>query len=544
MSLPLLTIVVLIYLCVVGYLTARAYKNTTNASDYLVAGREIHPFVMAMSYGATFISTSAIIGFGGAAAVFGMSLLWLTFLTIFVGVFIAFVFFGRRTRIMGQNMNAHTFPEFLGLRFQSRGIQGAAGLLIFLAMPLYASVVLMGGAKFVAQILSIDYNVALFFLTIIIAVYVIIGGLKGVMYTDAFQGTIMFCGMLILLFMTYHKLGGVISAHEQLTAMKDIAIKIFGAKGHTGWTSFPAFGSQYWIVVVTTIILGVGVGVLAQPQLIVRFMTVRSNRELNRAVLIGGVFIMVAVGVAFIIGALSNVFFYSYDDLTKGKIALLAANKNVAQIIPMYISHAMPQWFTAIFMITLLSAAMSTLSSQFHAMGTSLGRDIYEKAMGFKGNTLVITKIGILFAIVVSYFLAWGLPYFFDGGTAIIARGTAIFFGICAAAFLPMYFGAIYFKEMSKAGAYASFITGTSISLFWLFFIHIKESKPLLLCKSLFGVDSLATGTVWAIIDPLVIALPASAIATLAFGMIGKKIGADHITHCFQNIRMESDPLK
>lgn len=536
MSLPLLTTVVLIYLFIVGFLTVKAYRDTEDAADYLVAGRKIHPFVMAMSYGATFISTSAIIGFGGAAAVFGMSLLWLTFLAIFVGIFIAFVFFGRRTRIMGLNMNAHTFPEFLGLRFQSTKLQGAAGGLIFLAMPLYASVVLMGGAKFVAQILAIDYNVALFFMTIIIALYVIMGGLKGVMYTDAFQGTIMFVGMLILLCITYHKLGGVVSAHEQLTGMKDIAIMMFGAKGHTGWTSFPTFGSPYWLVVVTTIILGVGVGVLAQPQLIVRFMTVKSNRELNRAVLIGGVFIMVAVGVAFIIGALSNVFFYYHDSATTGMISLVAAKKNVAEIIPMYINHAMPQWFTAIFMITLLSAAMSTLSSQFHAMGTSLGRDIYEKAMGLSGNSIIITKIGIMFAILVSYFLAWGLPYFFEGGTAIIARGTAIFFGICAAAFLPMYFGALYMPNMSRAGAYASFITGTSVSLFWLFFVHIKESKPLLLCKSLFGVDSLAAGTNWALVDPIVIALPASIIATLIFSRVKRTIERDHVQMCFRNI--------
>lgn len=536
MSMPLLTSVVLFYLFIVGFLTLKAYRSTNNASDYMVAGRKIHPFVMAMSYGATFISTSAIIGFGGAAAVFGMSLLWLTFLTIFVGIFIAFVFFGRRTRIMGLNINAHTFPEFLGLRFNSRGIQGLTGGLIFMAMPLYASVVLMGGAKFVAQILATDYNAALFFLTIIIAIYVIMGGLKGVMYTDAFQGTIMFCGMVILLCITYAKLGGVIDAHQQLTSMKDIAIKIFGAKGHTGWTSFPEFGSPYWLVVVTTIILGVGVGVLAQPQLIVRFMTVKSNRELNRAVLIGGVFILVAVGVAFIIGALSNVFFYHHDPATKGKIALVAANKNVAQIIPMYISHAMPQWFTAIFMVTLLSAAMSTLSSQFHAMGTSLGRDIYEKALGRSGNSVLITKMGILFAILVSYFLAWGLPYFFEGGTAIIARGTAIFFGICAAAFLPMYFGAVYLPRLTKTGAYASFCTGTLVSLFWIFFIHEKESKPLLLCKKLFGVDSLASGSLWTLVDPLVIALPASIIALLIFGLKGKQLPEMHIQRCFHNI--------
>lgn len=535
MSLPLLTTVVLIYLFVVGFLTAKAYKETKTTSDYLVAGREIHPFVMAVSYGATFISTSAIIGFGGAAAVFGMSLLWLTFLTIFVGVFIAFVFFGRKTRVMGRNLNAHTFPEFLGARFQSKSLQGVIGATIFATMPLYASVVLMGGAKFVAQILSIDYNVALFFLTIIIAIYVVMGGLKGVMYTDAFQGTIMFISMVILLVFTYNKLGGVINAHQELTSMKDIAIKIFGAKGHTGWTSFPTFLSEYWLVVVTTIIMGVGIGVLAQPQLIVRFMTVKSNRELNRAVLIGAIFIMVAVGVSFIVGALSNVYFLKHDPA--GKIALLAADKNVANIIPLYIKQAMPQWFTAIFMVTLLSAAMSTLSSQFHAMGTSLGRDIYEKALGRTGNTVIITKVGIIIAIILSYFMAWGLPVFFEGGTAIIARGTAIFMGICAAAFLPMYFGALYIKSLTKTAAYASFIVGIVSSIFWLFFIHIKESKPLMICKSIFGVDSLAEGTKWALVDPLIIALPASIITLIIFLKVGKKPDEQHLEKCFTGIK-------
>jgi len=535
-SIPLLTSVVLIYLGIVAYLTVKAYRTTHGAADYMLAGRQIHPFVMAMSYGATFVSTSAIIGFGGAAAVFGMSVLWLTFLTIIVGIFIAFVFFGRRTRLMGLNLNAHTFPEFLGRRFDSLSLQGLTALLIFSAMPLYASVVLMGGAKFIAEVLAIEYDVALFFLTLIVAVYVIMGGLKAVMYTDAFQGSIMFTGLVVLLVGTYYKLGGITTAHQRLSDMREIAIKMFGAKGHAGWTAFPQFGSEYWLVVVTTIILGVGIGVLAQPQLIVRFMTVKSNRELNRAVLIGGIFILVAVGVPFIVGPLTNVFFYYENPATQGQIALLAADKNVAQIIPMYISSAMPQWFTALFMITLLSAAMSTLSSQFHAMGTSLGRDIYEKALGRSGNSVVLTRVGILFAIMLSYFLAWGLPQFFEGGTAIIARGTAIFFGICAAAFLPMYFGAIYFRRMTKLAAYAGFVCGTAVSFFWLFFVHAKESKPLLLCKALFGVDSLAHDSFWALVDPLVIALPVSMVVTLLFNFFGKPLPEDHVEQCFQNI--------
>jgi len=535
MNILLLTIIVLIYLFIIGYLAFIGYRRTSTASDYMVAGRDIHPYVMAISYGATFISTSAIIGFGGAASIFGLGILWLTFLNVLVGIFIAFVFLGKRTRIMGLNLNAHTFPEFLGKRYDSPFLQGVTGLLIFIAMPLYASVVLMGGAQFIAQVLAINYNAALFFFTIIIAIYVIMGGLKGVMYTDAFQGTLMFIGMALLLFMTYGKLGGFSTAHAKLTGMSDIAIKIFGAKGHTGWSSFPSFGSEFWFVLVTTIILGVGIGVLAQPQLVVRFMTVKSNRELNRAVLVGGIFILMMTGVAFIVGALSNVYFY--ENPAFHKISLLAANKKVANIIPLYIHSAMPQWFTAIFMVTLLSAAMSTLSSQFHAMGTSIGRDVYEKWIGGRGNSIAITKVGIMVAILVSLLLAWGLPLFFEGGTAIIARGTAIFFGLCASAFLPMFIGALFSKKINKQAAIWGFFAGFLVSFFWLFFVHIKESQPLLLCKAIFGVDSLAQGTLWAVVDPLIIALPISIIVTLVAAKFGKPLPEEHLEKCFQGIK-------
>ncbi len=101
---------------------------------------------MAVSYGATFISTAAIVGFGGVAGLFGMSLLWLTFLNIGVGILIAFIVLGEPTRRLGHHLGAHTFPELLGLRYQSRGIQIFTGAIIFLFMPLYAAAVMTGGA--------------------------------------------------------------------------------------------------------------------------------------------------------------------------------------------------------------------------------------------------------------------------------------------------------------------------------------------------------------------------------------------------------------
>ena len=127
MDFLVLGIVVLIYFLLVGYVGYVAWRRTETSEDYMVAGRKTHPYIMAMSYGATFISTAAIVGFGGMAGVFGMGILWLVFLNILVGIFIAFVFFGKRTRKMGHNMSALTFPEFLGRRFNSRFLQSFGG---------------------------------------------------------------------------------------------------------------------------------------------------------------------------------------------------------------------------------------------------------------------------------------------------------------------------------------------------------------------------------------------------------------------------------
>lgn len=527
MNTLLLYVITLAYLLVTLYLGYRGWKTTKDSEGYMVAGRKIHPYIMAMSYGATFISTSAIVGFGGTAALFGMGLLWLTLLNIFVGIFLAFIVYGKRTRKMGHNLGAMTFPELLGKRFDSKFVQCFSGLVIFFGMPMYASVVLIGAARFLETTLNIKFDLALLIYTIIIAVYVIWGGLKGVMYTDALQGTIMFIGMAILLVMTYAHLGGITAAHQTLTNMASMVPQNLAAQGHTGWTSMPTFGSAWWWTMVSTIVMGVGIGVLAMPQLVIRFMTVKSNRELNRGVLIGGIFLLAMTGVAYVVGALTNVYFLQ----TQGKIAVAVAGGNADSIIPLYINAAMPEWFVYIFMLTLLAAAMSTSSSQFHAQGTAIGRDIYEKLTGQKGkSSIMITRAGITLAVIIAVVLGYILP------GNIIARGTAIFFGLCAAAFLPMYTSALYWKGATKAGAVAGLVTGTFVTVFWYLFIHKAESAPLGIAKMLFGRDVLITQMPWPVVDPILVAFPLAILATIAVSLVTKTPSQEHLEECFKGI--------
>jgi SSS family solute:Na+ symporter len=619
-------IVLLVYLLATGYLGYLGYRQTKTASDYLVAGRNANPVVMALSYGATFISTSAIVGFGGVAANFGMGLLWLTVLNIFVGIFIAFVCLGNPTRRMGHHLDAHTFPELMGKRYDSRFVQIVCALIIFCFMPLYAMAVIIGGAEFIGPVFHISYDAALYVFALIVAAYVIAGGIKGVMLTDALQGGIMLIGMVALLFITYSQLGGFTVAHQTLTDLGPQVPKALQAIGHQGWTSMPLFGwaapgapaadaAKYnlWWIMISTIVMGVGIGVLAQPQLIVRFMTVKSKQSLNRGVVTGGIFIFFMTGVAFVVGALSNAYFVKHevircqivqesvlldpgadgngvlklvaldapadvtsrckafvayklpgekpdvapnyilktsktkitrgvnnepDTIAPGLIAIARTitlgttmKGNSDTIIPRYVNSALPKWFGVIFLLTLLSAAMSTLSSQFHTMGTAIGRDICEPlSRGNAARTVLITRLGIVIGLVIAIVLG----KLVRGN--IIALATAIFFGICAATFLPSFLAGLFWKRMTKPAALASMLTGFLLSAFWSVCINAKTATGLGLCQMLFGKPTLvspAFSATWAVVDPILIALPISALVAVAVTYMTKPPAPEHIAYVF-----------
>ncbi|MBN1501329.1 MAG: sodium:solute symporter family protein [Spirochaetes bacterium] len=530
MNYIILIVIIFLYLSAIAYLGYRGFAATKTSSDYLLAGRNTHPFVMAMSYGATFISTSAIVGFGGVASLYGMSLMWLVFANIFVGIFIAFVFYGKRTRMMGLNLDAHTFPELLGRRFDSKFIQIFAGAMIFIFMPVYAAAVLIGAARIIESFLGVPFELSVLVFSVLVGGYVIMGGLKSVMYTDAIQGTLMFIGMSALLLFTYIKLGGIFDAHSSLTALSSEIPESIQKSGITSWTSSPRAGSSLWWVIYSSLVLGVGVGVLSQPQLVVRFMTVKSNKELNRAVAIGAVFIFITVGTTYLTGPLANVVFFK----KYGKIAFEMAERNLDKVIPVYINEIMPSWFIYIFMLVILSAAMSTLSSQYHVIGTSVSRDILEfgffKKRKLKENTIVLlTRIGIVLSLILTVILSLRL------GDGIIARATAIFFGLMASCFLAPYTFLLFWKRVTRKGAVSGILSGFAVTVFSFLFLHGKEAEVFGICLALTGKTVLLEG-IWTFIDPVVFALPVSALITAGVSLITKIDNINTVERAFKGI--------
>ena len=328
------------------------------------------------------------------------------------------------------------------------------------------------------------------------------------------QAVIMFACMLFLLFWFYRVMDmGFIEANRKLTEIAPLVPERFKEVGHQGWTAMPVTGSPQWYTLVTSLILGVGIGCLAQPQLVVRFMMVESTKQLNRGVLIGCVFLIVTVGAIYHVGALLNLFFLK----TEGVVASEAI-KDMDKIIPLFINQAMPEWFSAVFMLCILSASMSTLSAQFHTMGASFGADIFPKLGHRKNaNSTMGVRIGVLCSILVSYIICYTLS------AGVIARGTALFMGICAATFLPAYFCSLFWKKATKEGALASLWTGALASLFAMLFLHKAEAGAVGLCNMLSGRDVLIDIYPWFAIDPILFALPLSTVAMVLTSLITYK---------------------
>jgi SSS family solute:Na+ symporter len=512
-----------VFIAITLFLGWYGYKNTKSKDNFLLGRNKSNPILIGLAYGATFLSTSAIVGFGGMAARYGMMMMWLVFLNLFVGLIIAFIVFGKRTRRLNVKLGALTFADFLGKRFKSPAIRVITAIIVLVGMPIYCAAVLLGGVNFlVSTDIGITKDLAIFVIAIVVLLYVAYGGIIAVMYNDAMQAAIMFVGMAVILIVTYSVLwhhGGVTGIHHALTSLWDTngytAIPPAAGQymeGMEGWTVFPSFGSNAWLYSVSTILMGVGIGALAQPQLAARFMTAKDTKTLNRSLIIGGIFMIVIVGTAYTVGALTNLYFAG-EGLATNSMGMVGWN--VDKVIPTFVNKIFGsmgtggELFVIVFILGVLCAAISTIGALLHTMGASAGHDLWAetekkfKKIEVKKPSLTITRAATVVMMVVVVILAYSMP------TSIIAKATAIFMGLTAAALLPAYALAVFSKKPNRFAATWSIVIGSIVWLIWGLFINISIG-------GMIGTALNITSQL-RFIDPLIVALPIS-IAVLLIG--------------------------
>jgi SSS family solute:Na+ symporter len=503
------------------------YRNTKDNQGFLLGRHKSNSVIIALSYGATFLSASAIIGFGGQAAIHGMGLIWLCFLNLFLGLFVAFVVFGTRVRRAGKRLGASTFADLLGKLYGSKSIRGFTAVIIVLMMPIYCAAVLKGGVNSLAVITGLTeyYDVILIVLALVVGVYVVYGGIVAVMYNDALQATIMFVGMLTILIVTYVTLGGVGEANSDLVGLWDTAVSDGMATktlpGFNGWTDSASFGTPEWLTLVSTFILGVGIGALTQPQLVVRFMSAKDDRMLNRSLIIGSIFILVIVGAAYTVGPLTNQYFFANYGGIAADVALGTDFIIPTFVVDVFSGIQFGDIFISLFLLSLICASISTISALMHTIGSAGGHDLFSLLKNRKEGTfkdiqsLRVNRICTAIVMVLVVIYCYLMP------SDIIAKATSLFMGMTAAALLPAFAHGLYSKNPDKRAAILSIVTGTGTYLLWALFINKSSSVFLPICKWITGNAVLFSGNIQ-YVDALLVALPVSAIVMTSFLILRK----------------------
>ncbi|MCL2295583.1 MAG: sodium:solute symporter family protein [Methanomassiliicoccaceae archaeon] len=507
------------------------YRHTKNNQHFLLGRNKSSTMLIAISYGATFLSTSAIIGFAGQTATYGITTIWLCFLNLALGLFVPFVVFGPRVRRVGKKLGASTFADLLGKIYKSNKVRGFTAAIVIVMMPIYCAAVMKGGVNAIAVLTGTMefYNIILIILAVAVGLYVVYGGILAVMYNDVFQASVMVVGIVVIFVVLLYALGGFTDAFTSLDALWSTGDSIpAGAKeGFMGFGSVPTFGSEAWWTVVSTFLLGVGIGAMTQPQLVVRFMSAKDDKMIKRSLIVGSLFIFVVIGCAYTVGALSNVYFFNEYGEFANQYVVGTLGQGVDFIMPNLVLDLFGKYGTAgqaficVFILALLCAAISTASALLHTIGAAGGHDMYsifrsrktkeqkmEDFQSLKVNRMV-TAVTMILVVVYCYLMP----------KDIIASATSLFMGITAAALLPLMAYGLFSKAPKTKIVIPSMVVGTATYLFWALFINARSSIFLPICDWLTGSKVLFMSSNIMFVDALIVALPLSAL-TLLIGFL------------------------
>ena len=449
----------LLFVAVVGYV---AYKS--KGGNYFLPTSDSN-MNLGLSYGATLISTSAIIGFGGLAGWIGMSVL-LTFVIPFIGlIYIATVYIGPKVYKANKKHKAKTYIELIGKYYNSKMLSKLLAIITVGLIPFYCVAVLVGVGKFITSFTGIDFTLAVVGFSILVFGTIFYGGMTSVLKNDMVQGVIVILGSLIVLTITVFVHMQVpdfwdnLSDAWLLVPEGDTLYKL----GFTGFTTWPEFWSRGWLMITTLLVFTIPVGLITLPQLQTRWMMAKDEKSF-KTIANWGIIIPALAIITFMLAAIGA---NSYTFANEGKTVIQAAG-GTASIVPYWIKTGFPAWVSSALFVTVLAAAFTTLNSLMHLLSTTISNDIV---------TTKTPKLSVAYASMGAVIvLALWMTIAFNGQAAIIARATALYFGIIGASMLPLVVGMTRGLTNGRH-ALASFIGGAVTSIVWVLFVHFKESK-------------------------------------------------------------------
>ncbi len=429
---------------------------------YFLGGRQMGPWVSALSAGASDMSAWVLMGLPASIYALGLGQAWIA-IGLGIGYAVSWIFEAPRLRRYSIAANdSITVPQYLTNRFMSRNnaLQVISAVIFLVAYTIYAASSIKACGTLFNTVMGIDATVAMYIAALIIICYTFLGGFSAVCWTDFFQGLLMLGALLIA---PIFALALVQNGHGSVS-MGEIPENYFNM--FSDWKSIVSG-------------LGWGLGYFGMPHIIIRFMSLRSDKDLKKSAKIGITWTVLILVFSVAAGIIGHIFLGEIADSSVVFITM------VRKIFPALIS--------GLLLSAILAAAMSTADSQLLASASAFSVDVYKpifrKNKATDKEMLWAGRIVVLVISVIAVLIAAN-P---NSGTVMGLVENA--WGVFGAAFGPVILLSLFWKRLNFQGAVAGILVGAAVDILWLVFL--KD----------FGIYEIIPGFILGIIAAVVVSL-------------------------------------
>ena len=454
----ILYFVVVIVIGVYFFLKSRGAGS--GEKEYFLGGRQMNGWVAALSAGASDMSAWVLMGLPGSIYLYGMGQVWIA-VGLAIGTILSWIYVAPNLRRYSIRANdSITIPQFLTNRFltKNKGLQIVSAIVFVVAYCVYSASSISACGTLFNTVLGVEKSTAMIVATIIILLYVFLGGFNAVCWTDFFQGLLMLAALMLApIFAVF-----AMKAPDFVAPAMELPENYYNllSGGGFNWKSISDILSGF----------GWGLGYFGMPHIIVRFISIRSEHEMRKSQIIGSTWTTLILAMSAVVALVGRKF-------------LGAGLEDQSLVFVNIVRAVFPTFIAGILLSAILAAAMSTADSQLLASGSAFASDIYKSI--FRKNAsdkemLWGGRFAVLVISVVAYLIAVDPN---SGGIMALVSNAWGFFG---AAFGPVILLALYWRRLNYPGAVAGVVVGFLVDFLWFKFLAgstgIYEILPGFLC--------------------------------------------------------------
>ncbi|ENP7024959.1 sodium/proline symporter PutP [Campylobacter coli] len=444
------------YAALMLYIGFYFYRQNKNTEDYFLGGRSLGPVVSALSAGASDMSGWLLMGLPGALYASGLIESYIA-IGLSIGALLNWSFVAKRLRIYTSVIaNSITIPDYFETRFDDDKhiLRIVCAIVILIFFTFYVSSGLVGGAKLFEATFGIRYEYALTTGTLIIVAYTFLGGYKAVCWTDLLQGLLMMGALIVFPAVMLYHLGGFGEAMAVIEEIKPNALSMGEGIGALSIVSALAWGLGYF----------------GQPHILVRFMSIRSTKDIPAATFVGISWMVISLIGACFIGLLGIAYVHKFE-LT------LQDPEKIFIVMSQLLFNP---WIAGILLSAILAAIMSTASSQLLVSSSTIAEDFYKRIFNKEASNKTVMnlgRIGVLLVALVAFVISTDKE---SSVLSIVAYAWAGF----GASFGSVMLFSLFWSRMTRIGAILGMITGAVMVVLWknylaeLFNFPIYEIVP------------------------------------------------------------------